>query len=78
MRFLEAVKKDGDRLPMSVLSRDIFSVGAALTKITDELEEHGFIIKEKHSRVIKTSITEKGERLLNILKDLNEIWDCES
>ncbi len=78
MRFLDAVKRDGDRLPLSVLSRDIFSVGAALTKITDELEEKGFITKEKHSRIIKTSITEKGERLLEILKDLNEVWSCEN
>lgn len=77
MRFLEAVKKDGGRLPLSVLCKDIFSVGASLTKITDEMEEKGFIVKEKYTRIVKTSITDKGENLLRILKELNGVWECE-
>jgi DNA-binding MarR family transcriptional regulator len=77
MKLLDAIKKDGDKLPISVLSRNIFSTGAALTKITDELEDKGFIVKEKYSRIVKTYITEEGERILKILKELNEVWRFE-
>lgn len=77
MRLLEGIKKDGNRLPISVLCKDIFSVGASLVKITNEMEVRGFIIKEKNVYIINTYITPKGEELLKILKQLNEVYGNE-
>lgn len=77
LRFLEIVKRDNGKSPLSVLCKNIFSNGSALTKITDEMEENDFIIKEKYSRVVNTTITDKGERLLNILDELKEVLENE-
>lgn len=75
LRLLEAIKKDGGKLPFSVLVKNIFAAGMPLAKVRKELEEKGFIISEKHSRIVKTCITDKGEVLLGILKDLREVWN---
>lgn len=74
VKLLEAIKKDGGRLPFSILTRDIFAAGYPLSKITKELEDDGFIIKEKYDRRVKTMITSKGDKLLRILKELKSLW----
>lgn len=74
IKLLEAIKRDGDKLPFSILTRDIFSPGYPLAKITKEFEDSGFIIKERNDRRVKTWITPKGEELLRILKELKDIF----
>jgi len=45
-----------------------------LTKISKELEDDGFIIKECYCSRVKTMITLKGEKLLRVLKELKKVW----
>ena len=73
LKLLKAIKKEGDTVPLSVLCRNIFAPGKSTTDISNQMEDDGFIIKEKHSRMVKTSITEKGERLIKVLEELKEV-----
>lgn len=75
IKLLEAIKKDGATLPFSVLMKNIFAMGYPLGSLTNDLEEEGFIIKERHDRRVKTMVTLKGDKLLRILKELKVVME---
>ena len=77
IKLLEAIKKDGATLPFSILTKNIFATGYPLASLTNELEEDGFIIKERHDRRVKTMVTLKGDKLLMILKELKVVMENE-
>ena len=73
-RLLKEIKRSGDKKPLSVLSRGIVSPGGSLNIIISDLEKLGAIIKiEENERIKTTQLTEKGENLLRILEELNEV-----
>jgi len=74
LRLLEAIKKNGDSLPISVVCKSIFCTGKSFNLVTNEMQEMGFIIKSKQTNnTVKTYITPKGERLIVLLRELKEM-----
>lgn len=73
LNLLREIKKYGDKKPLSSLSRSIISPGASLNLVVNDLESMGAIVKIKDPNMVETQLTKKGERLLSILEELNEV-----
>lgn len=71
--LLKEIKKHGDKKPLSVLSRSVISPGASLNLVVNDLESIGAIIKVKELNIVTTRLTPKGEKLLKVLEELNEV-----
>lgn len=73
LNLLKEIKKYGDKKPLSALSRSVISPGASLNLVVNDLESIGAIIKVKELNIVTTRLTPKGERLLKVLEELNEV-----
>lgn len=77
LKLLEAIKKNGNRVALRVLNKNIYASGRSLTKVINEFESKGFITKEEYENKIKTNVTEKGEKLMGILRELEGVMSDE-
>ena len=73
LEMLKAIKINGQNKPMSVFTRKIVSPGSELTKVTEDLASCGAIKKVNVGREVRTSVTPKGERLICLIEELNEV-----
>lgn len=71
LNLLKEIKKYGDKKPLSSLARCVISPGASLNLVVNDLEDMGAIIKIKDLNIVTTRLTPKGEKLLDVLKELN-------
>lgn len=73
--MLEAIKEYGREQPLSVWSRNIVAHGTSLIMIMKFLTDGGYVEKFNVGRRVVTKLTNKGERLLEILNDLKAVID---
>lgn len=76
--LLENISLDNGKTPIIRLRGSYFHVGKSLYSVLKELEDRGLIVRVKEGTSIRNYTTEKGDRLIKILRELKEVWSYES
>jgi predicted transcriptional regulator len=74
LELLKSIQRDGGNTAFSRITKPYYSWGGQIKTLIEEFEKREIVEFVKDATILKSYVTEKGERLIKVLSELKEVW----